>query len=615
MTRRNPVALSDYSNYCEDVARAYDAAPQIDPNEIWRWEKLADHTDRFYRRMRREVDVVFVDGQPYESAEQMRREVKRTGKLYVSCDFNTHPVFSPQENLRFRAVHDYIVHIKPGDKAADFSQRGEMRAYNLHRRLAPPDTWPALFTEVAAQACYATARGEFPVQKIAVLPFDYYDVGSEYAANPRGGSSMGNFEAGFALGDYFGPEYFLEGAELDDALGEAERLYPKHTPIMFDGDLYTVGQEGGEDFTPNRRGQSLVAVAHERSGLGTFYADTVMAMTADEAHQRLLPFFKMRIKSGAHKGKIVKAYDTAAKMKKIFLTANAKLMKAKKGLAGVPPGISRGPNLLPHALVGELTKKRRLSLLETNKRLNFCVGSNKACRSTCLVYSGNNPVADKQVPAKLARSEALLREPVAWLRMFAEAINWHVDYCNKKGLVPYVRPNVLSDIPWELVFPDMFELFPDLWFYDYTKVPGRSAPRRNYDLTFSFSGTNGIATEHELSRGHRIAVVFWLQKPCSRYQHPCDSPSELTFLGQRVIDGDPHDFRPLDPPGSVIGLSYKIPTVKGKRFAKPPEGADKFVIPTFRDKDTGALLVAGTPAQLGAEEVFEHAAPSELEVA
>ena len=182
---RNPLALSDYHDYCQLVADAYDRAPLVDEDEVWRWKKLATHVNRFYKRMLSDIDVEFVPGQPYESADQMRREVKKTGVLYISTDFNEHPIFTPLQNLKFRAVHDYIVHILPGEGGPDFSERGEMRAYNLHRRLAPPDTWPALFTEVAAQACYNETQKHFPVQKIAVLPFDYYDVGSElrYAAN------------------------------------------------------------------------------------------------------------------------------------------------------------------------------------------------------------------------------------------------------------------------------------------------------------------------------------------------------------------------------------------------------------------------------------------------
>jgi len=193
--RHNPIVIKDFDSYCANLADAYDQLPDVEESELWRWQKLADHINKFYKRILSRVDVEFVDGQPYESAEQMREEVSRTGVMLISTDFNEHPIFDEETNLKFRAVHDYVVHIIPGDQGPDFSQRGEMKAYNLHRRLAPPDTWPALFTEVAAQACYANARGEFPVQKVAVIPgFDLYNVGEydrpdlerrEAVANPR----------------------------------------------------------------------------------------------------------------------------------------------------------------------------------------------------------------------------------------------------------------------------------------------------------------------------------------------------------------------------------------------------------------------------------------------
>ena len=108
----------------------------------------------------------------------MRKEVAETGVLFVSKEANEHPLWTPEQNLHFRAVHDYIVHILPGEKGPGFSRRGEIRAYNLHRRLAPRDAIPALFTEVVGQACYANARGEFPTQKIAVFrDVDFINVG------------------------------------------------------------------------------------------------------------------------------------------------------------------------------------------------------------------------------------------------------------------------------------------------------------------------------------------------------------------------------------------------------------------------------------------------------
>lgn len=430
------------------------------------------------------------------------------------------------------------------------------------------------------------------------------------------------FEPGYALGDEMGADIFLEGASLEDALGEAKSIYPKHTPLLYDGDLFTVAEEGGLDMTPGREmvpnARDLVDAALDKSGLPYMTADEVMRISEEEAHATLLPYFRRKILSGRYKGQYNQAFDTVTKMKANFMTANAKLDKGSKeskilAKMGIPPGRSLGPNLLPHALVGEISRKKKLSMAGTpNRQINFCVGSNKACRATCLVYSGQNPVADAQVPTKLGRSEALLREPYAWARMFVAACARHERICRDKDLACYVRPNVLSDIPWEMVFPDLFEMLPTISFYDYTKVPGR-VERENYDLTFSFSGTNTKQTYEELRAGKRIAVVFWLERPCLRFKAPCDTPADLTFMGRQVIDGDHHDFRPLDPPGSVVGLSYKVPKVKGVRMPKPPKMAQKFVVPTFRDSDTGALIVAGTPAQLGAEEVFEDSAPNLLE--
>lgn len=187
--RKNPLRLAGYDDFCAELADAYDAAPAFDPREAWRWDVLMDSVERMYDQVARQVEVRFVDGQPYETADQMRKEVASTGVLEISREGNVHPLWTPEQNLKFRAVHDYVVHILPGEGGPDFGPRGELRAYNLHRRLTPPDAWPALFTEVAAQACYVNAKGSFPVQKIAVLPqFDFYNVGwhaPARAANPE----------------------------------------------------------------------------------------------------------------------------------------------------------------------------------------------------------------------------------------------------------------------------------------------------------------------------------------------------------------------------------------------------------------------------------------------
>jgi len=177
--RQAKLTLKKYKTFCDTVSKHYDELPEAQEDEKWRWEKLRDHIDKMYKQIQSRVKVEYVEGQPYESAKEMVKKVKDTGTMQISTDYNDHPIFSDKENLRFRAVHDYIVHIMNADKGIDFSRKGEIKAYNLHRKLAPKDTWPALFSEVAAQACYANSRGEFPDQKMSILPmFDPVNVGN-----------------------------------------------------------------------------------------------------------------------------------------------------------------------------------------------------------------------------------------------------------------------------------------------------------------------------------------------------------------------------------------------------------------------------------------------------
>jgi len=170
------MALSNYKSFCELVADEYDKLPDYDPEAVASYRALIAHTEKMYKRMLSKVKVDFVDGQPYTSQKEMADDVKNTGVLRISKEFNEHDVFSPEQNMKFRAVHDYIVHILSN---VDFSDKGEVAAFNAHAKLLPPKAIPAAFTEIVGQACYANARGAFPKQKIAIMKnFDYKHVGS-----------------------------------------------------------------------------------------------------------------------------------------------------------------------------------------------------------------------------------------------------------------------------------------------------------------------------------------------------------------------------------------------------------------------------------------------------
>ena len=181
--RRNPVRLKGGEEtlaFARAVADAYAAAPLYDQEAIPSYEALAKSIEKTFKQLQSKVDVRFVEGQPYSNEKEMADAVKKTGILYISTDFNEHPFFTPEQNLKFRAVHDWYTHIATG---SEFSQRGEIKAYNNQAKVTPRAALPALFTEVVGQAMYATVHGDFPEQKVAILKgFDYYNVGEGPAA-------------------------------------------------------------------------------------------------------------------------------------------------------------------------------------------------------------------------------------------------------------------------------------------------------------------------------------------------------------------------------------------------------------------------------------------------
>jgi hypothetical protein len=87
-------------------------------------------------------------------------------------------------------------------------------------------------------------------------------------------------------------------------------------------------------------------------------------------------------------------------------------------------------------------------------------------------------------------------------------------------------------------------LFPEVQFYDYTKVRNRKVSHlTNYHLTFSKADGNDMDVRLIASTGMNVAVVFK------------EVPD--TYIGRTVIDGDETDLRFLDPKGVVVGLKAK----------------------------------------------------------
>jgi hypothetical protein len=187
---------------------------------------------------------------------------------------------------------------------------------------------------------------------------------------------------------------------------------------------------------------------------------------------------------------------------------------------------------------------------------NLCPLAKKAgCMHGCLKSAGRGAFDSVQL-ARQSKTDYFYNNQLAFLLSLA-ADTWSIERKAKKlGFKPVVRPNGTSDIPYEnLIIWDnknLFQLFPDVIFYDYTKHPSRNLTGKtanNYDLTYSFSAITpkpisikGLTNPDN----SRTAVVFAKQ---------ADIPE--TFRGWTVVDGDDTDIRFIEPKRVVVALYAK----------------------------------------------------------
>ena len=185
-----------------------------------------------------------------------------------------------------------------------------------------------------------------------------------------------------------------------------------------------------------------------------------------------------------------------------------------------------------------------LSLAPANTSgFDVCQGSSAGCRAGCLFYAGQGRFDNVQ-RARVAKTRLFFQHRETFRAMLYADIERAQQIARKRRARLAVRLNVLSDLPWERIFPDLFERFSDVQFYDYTKVAGRTTPA-NYHLTFSRSEVNDVDAKRELMAGRNVTVVF-RSKELPR-----------AWNGVPVVSGDTHDLRFLDKSGRVVGLYAK----------------------------------------------------------
>jgi hypothetical protein len=174
------------------------------------------------------------------------------------------------------------------------------------------------------------------------------------------------------------------------------------------------------------------------------------------------------------------------------------------------------------------------------------------CIDGCLNTAGRGQMSSVQI-GRARKTQWFAQDRAGFMAQLVADLESFVSYCSKRGIQPCVRLNGTSDIRWELIpvegHRNIMEAFPNVIWYDYTKIANRRNVPANYHLTWSYSAANeAYAKQHAIAKanGLNIAVVF---------RRKGDIPTQ--FLGLPTIDGDRDDMRFLDPKGVVVALYAK----------------------------------------------------------
>ena len=193
------------------------------------------------------------------------------------------------------------------------------------------------------------------------------------------------------------------------------------------------------------------------------------------------------------------------------------------------------------------------------KTHNSCAMAEQAgCVKPCLNLAGRGAFSNV-ISARLRKATWFYQDRAAFMAQLAKDVAKFAAACAKKGVQPCVRLNGTTDIRWELIKLEsglsIFEAFPDVQFYDYTKISNRKVSHlSNYHLTWSYSGANAsyaAQLDSAIANGMNAAVVF-------RDQNTIPA----MWQDYAVIDGDKDDLRHLDPKGVIVALYAKGPAKK-----------------------------------------------------
>jgi len=209
--------------------------------------------------------------------------------------------------------------------------------------------------------------------------------------------------------------------------------------------------------------------------------------------------------------------------------------------------------------LGYVTHIVYMSPFELNsKGINVCSHASPGCVKSCLFGSGLGGIYTGVMQGRQNKTEYFLADR----KKFLLQLDTEITKISKKSegkVIPVIRLNGTSDIRYEKFKvregKNIFELHPNVQFYDYTKnyLRFNDTLPANYHLTFSLSENNMDKAMELLNKGHNVAMVF------------DKVPTE--YKGFNVINGDNDDLRFKDDKNVIVGLRYKNMTGKGANNA------------------------------------------------
>jgi len=179
-----------------------------------------------------------------------------------------------------------------------------------------------------------------------------------------------------------------------------------------------------------------------------------------------------------------------------------------------------------------------------------CPKRTAGCTAACLNTAGRGGMFKRGEntnmiqKARIRKTQYFFNERDAFMLDLYKDIQKAIKFAERQGLTPVFRLNGTSDLSWEkytvgTTDMNLFQLFPTVQFYDYTKVLGRKvAQYKNYHLTFSKADGNDSDVAEALFQGMSVVAVY-------------------DAIPAGVPSADETDLRFLDPKGVMLGLKAK----------------------------------------------------------